>query len=76
MVCARSFPGRDSFGSLVEHLRFVRDHRRKIARVAAVTDSDFLRIAREIATHFANPEIRLFRSDEEAAVLAWLEAGK
>ena len=49
LVEAATFPGWESFGALVEHLRFVRDHHRNIDRVAAVSDSAFLRIAPRIA---------------------------
>jgi hypothetical protein len=75
MVRAPAFPGWDSFGSLLEHMRFVRDHHKHIERVAAVTDSAFLKIAPRIAQHFANPEIRVFSSDEDAQAMGWLETG-
>ena len=74
-IRAPSFPGWDSFAGLLEHMKFVRDHHRHIERVAAVTDSAFLKIAPSIARHFANPEIRVFRSDESARALSWLETG-
>lgn len=76
MIRAESFPGWDSFASLIEHMKFVRDHHRKIARVAAVTDSDFIKVARAVATHLAQPDIRQFPANEEARALAWLETGK
>jgi hypothetical protein len=72
LVDAPSFPGWDSFGALIQHLKFVRDHHRKIDRVAAVTDNEFLKIAPRIAEHFAHPEIRVFPSAERAQALAWL----
>jgi hypothetical protein len=75
LLDAPSFPGWDSFGALVAHLRFVRDHHRRIERVAAVTDNEFLRIAPRIADHFAHPEIRVFPSAERAQALAWLGGG-
>jgi len=73
LVDAPSFPGWDSFGALVQHLKFVRDHHRKIDRVAAVTDNAFLKIAPRIAEHFAHPEIRVFASAERAQALVWLQ---
>lgn len=73
LVDAPSFPGWDSFGALIEHLKFVRDHHRRIDRVAAVTDNEFLKIAPRIAEHFAHPEIRVFPSAERAQALAWLQ---
>jgi SpoIIAA-like len=45
LIEARSFPGWDSWDALTEHISFVRDHHRKIERVAVVTDSTILTIA-------------------------------
>lgn len=41
LIEAASFPGWDSFGALIEHLKFVHDHHRNIDRVAVVTDAAF-----------------------------------
>ena len=76
LVDAPSFPGWDSFGALIEHLKFVRDHHRRIDRVAAVTDNEFLKIAPRIAEHFAHPEIRTFGGGERDRALAWLRTGQ
>ena len=70
LIEAPSFPGWDSFGALVQHFRFVRDHHRSIKRVAAVTDSGFLKVMPRIAEHFAHPEIRVFDGAEKARALA------
>jgi hypothetical protein len=75
LIEAPSFPGWDSFGALIEHLKFVYDHHRNIDRVAAVTDNAFLKIAPAIAQHFAHPEIRVFASGERAKALEWLQTG-
>ena len=74
LIDAPSFPGWESFAALVEHIRFVRDHHRKIGRVAAVSDSTFLNVAPRIARHFAQPDIRTFASHEKAQALEWLAA--
>ena len=75
LIEAASFPGWDSFGALIEHLKFVRDHHRNIDRVAAVTDSTVLKIAPRIAEHFAHPEFRVFTSSEKDKALAWVQTG-
>jgi stage II sporulation SpoAA-like protein len=75
LICANAFPGWDSFAALVSHLKFVRDHHRQVARVAAVTDSEFLRILPHIAKNFVSAQVRQFSSDEKTEALAWLEAG-
>jgi len=74
LIDAPSFPGWRNFGALIGHVRFVRDHQRKIDRVAAVTDSTILAILPKIAEHFAHPEFKVFRSGERASALAWLQS--
>ena len=39
VVRVQSFPGWDSFGALASHLRFLKAHHRRIARIALCTDS-------------------------------------
>jgi hypothetical protein len=75
LIQAKSFPGWESLGALLQHMKFVHDHHRMIDRVAAVTDSAFLKIAPKIAEHFAHPEIKVFTSGEKAKALAWLQTG-
>ncbi len=75
LIEAPSFPGWDSFGALVEHMKFVKGHHKKIDRVAAVTDSKILSIAPKIAEHFAHPEFKVFGSGEKTRALVWLQTG-
>lgn len=72
MIEARSFPGWDTFAALLSHLRFVRDHHRLIAKIAAVSDSAILSIAPQIAKHFVKAEFRHFSVEDRDAALAWL----
>ena len=76
MIYVKSFPGWDSFAALLAHFKFVKDHQRKIERVAAVTDSNFLKILPHIVEHFAHPEVKQFPYDEKDIALAWLESGR
>ena len=76
MIEAKSFPGWESFGALVSHLKFVAGHHRKIERIAAVTDSGFLKIVPRIASHFVQADIRHFDFAEKDRALAWLETGQ
>ena len=75
MIEAPSFPGWESFAALVSHLRFVRDHHRRIRRIAVVSDSTLLAVAPKIASHFVSAELRTFEGAGRAAALAWIEAG-
>ena len=76
MVCVEAFPGWDSFAALISHLSFVRNHHRKIDRVAAVTDSDALKAMMQVSKGFVAPEVRQFPSNRRAEALAWLETGR
>jgi len=75
MIDAPAFPGWESFAALLSHLRFVRDHHRRIRRVAVVSDSALLTAGPRIASHFVAAELKSFPSAERAAALAWIGAG-
>lgn len=66
------FPGWDSFGALVTHLRFVRDHHKHIKKLAVVTDSHLGDVAEHLASHFISAEIRHFPADEMMQAQAWI----
>ena len=68
VIKTKSFPGWESFGALSSHLTFVKEHHKKIDRVAFVTDSVIGNVAEKLASHFVNAEIKLFpyKSLEEA----------
>jgi len=72
MIHARRFPGWEDLWAVMSHLKFVRDHHRKIRRVAVVSDAAILQVAPKIATHFVSAEIKQFRYNAEAEALAWL----
>ena len=75
VIEAPSFPGWENFAGLISHLRFVRDHHRRIRRVAVVSDSALLTAGPKIAGHFVAAELRTFSSAGRAAALAWIAAG-
>src|SRR6186997_201229 len=72
LLDAESFPGWKDFAALVAHLRFVRDHHRKIEKVAVVSDNTFLSVAPKVASHFVQADLRHFPQAQGGAALAWL----
>jgi hypothetical protein len=76
LVEAAAFPGWASFGALAAHLRFVRDHHRRIRRVAVVTDSALGDVAERLASHFVSAEIRHFAAGELQAARQWILEGR
>jgi hypothetical protein len=74
MIDAETFPGWKDFAALVAHLQFVKDHHRKIEKIAAVSDSGFLSIVPKIASHFVQADVRHFSHSQKDEALAWLKA--
>jgi hypothetical protein len=71
LIDARGFAGWDDTHALLAHLRFVRDHQPKVARIAAVGDQWWLRAAPTMEPFFGTP-IRVFAASDEDAAKAWL----
>jgi hypothetical protein len=72
VIEAASFPGWESFKAMFAHFRFVRDHHRRVKKVAVVTNSAFGEIAEKLASHFVAAEIRHFPSSELAMAKDWV----
>jgi hypothetical protein len=60
----------------VSHLKFIADHHRQIERIAAVTESGFLKIMPRIANLFVQAKVRHFDLEKRDRALAWLETGQ
>jgi hypothetical protein len=72
IVEAPAFPGWESFGALVAHVRFVRDHHRRIGKIALVTDSAIGNVAEHLASHFVSAQIKHFSATELEAAQQWI----
>lgn len=75
MIHTEMFPGWDSFAALLTHLRFVKDHHRKVTRVAIVTDSALGDFAEKVVSHFVAAEVKHFRFDELTWARNWILNG-
>jgi hypothetical protein len=75
LIDAEAFPRWEEFSNMLSQLRFVGDYESKIARVAAVTDSDFLAILPKVADYFIGAEVRHFAYQDRDTALAWLQHG-
>jgi hypothetical protein len=75
IINTRNFPGWKSFGSLLSHLRFVREHHKDVARVAMVTDSTIGELAEKVADHFVAAEVRHFAFDDFKDAEQWVQEG-
>ena len=76
LIEAEDFPGWQDFAALISHLRFVKEHHKRIDRVAAVTDSGFLSVLPQVAKHFIKAEVRHFPYNDKQAAFAWLMSNR
>lgn len=63
VVVVEDFPGWQSFAAFVSHIRFVRDHHRKLEKVALVSDGRLLTAAPDVVDHFVSARVRHFPLD-------------
>jgi hypothetical protein len=71
VVHVLEFPGWESLGSFFDHVRFVRDHHRKIRRVALCAGGALAALAPTLARHFVMAEVRHFDYDNLELAIAW-----
>jgi hypothetical protein len=74
LIEVASFPGWESVGAMAAHFRFVRDHHKRIGKVALVTDSALGNVAERLAAHFVAAEIRHFPAGERDQARQWIIA--
>ena len=75
IIEAPGFPGWDSFGAMVNHLRFVRDHHRHIKKIGVVTDSRLGDVAEHLTSHFVSADIKHFPAGQTDAARQWIISG-
>ena len=66
------FPGWESLGAMAAHFRFVRDHHRKVKKIAIVTDAKIGELAPKLASHFVAAEIKHFPAGQAQAAQKWI----
>ncbi|MBU0728943.1 MAG: STAS/SEC14 domain-containing protein [Proteobacteria bacterium] len=67
-----NFPGWEDIGAAVRHFRFVRDHHKKIKKVAVVTDSPMGNAAEHLASHFVSAQIKHFSAGQLEEARLWI----
>ncbi len=68
------FPGWEDLGAAARHFRFVRDHHKKIKKVAVVTDSPIGNAAEHIASHFLSAQIKHFPAGQLEEAKLWISS--
>ncbi len=75
IISAPAFPGWDSFGAMVSHFRFVRDHHKHVKKIAVVTDSHLADVAEQLGSHFVSAEIQHFPAGQVEQARQWIING-
>ena len=75
IIDAPHFPGWDSFGTMVTHMRFVHDHHRHVKKIAVVTDSPMAGVAKHLVSHFVAADIRPFPAGHVEDAKSWITGG-
>jgi hypothetical protein len=68
------FPGWKDFAGLISHLKFVREHHKKIKKVAVVTDGQIISIMPKIVDHFVNAKVKYFPYDSLDEAVLWVQS--
>lgn len=76
VIHAREFPGWENLGSFFRHVRFVRDHERKVKKIALAVDSQLASVVPAIAEHFVQAEIKSFAYSELESAIAWAASAR
>ena len=71
-----SFPGWDSVGAMAAHFRFVRDHHKRVRKIAVVTNAALGTVAEKLASHFVAATIKHFPAGQAEAARQWILSGQ
>jgi hypothetical protein len=72
IIEAPTFPGWESLGAMVAHIRFVRDHHKHIKKIGLVTNSAMGNVAEHLASHFVSAKIKHFSAEELEVAKQWV----
>ncbi len=76
IIHVRSFPGWESFSALIKHLKFIKEHHKRVSHVGFVTDSPIGSFAEHVASHFVSAEIKRFSFNELEDSKKWILDGE
>jgi hypothetical protein len=57
---------------MAAHFRFVRDHHKRVGKVAVVTDAALGTVAEKLASHFVSATIKHFGAGQTEAARSWI----
>jgi len=72
IIYAKSFPGWDDFAAFNRHLTFIKNHHKKIKKLAMVTDSIVGEVGEHFASHFVEAVIKNFNYEQIDDARGWI----
>ncbi len=72
IIYTKHFSGWDSFGGFLTHLEFIKEHHRKIKKLAFVTDSFVGEMGEKVGSHFVSAEIKNFDYNALQKAKEWI----
>ncbi len=69
----KSVPYWANFNALKEHLHFIKGHHQMVKKVAIVSDSKLLWLAKSVVDHFVGAKVRRFNEDAIDDAIAWAQ---
>jgi hypothetical protein len=72
VIYTESFPGWEDFAALSRHITFIKNHHKKIARLAFVIDTAVIDYTKAIAAPFVEAEIKVFPFAQFDEAKAWV----
>lgn len=62
-----------NFSTMLEHMRFIKHHHRKINKIALVTDSRLLELGKMVAENLVKPKFQQFPAGHVAMAKSWIK---
>ncbi len=69
----KSVPFWADFNALRKHLHFIKNHHQLVKKIAIVSDSKFLWLAKSVVDHFVGAKVRRFNEDAIDDAVAWAQ---
>ena len=74
IIYVENFPGWDSFSGFTSHMKFIKEHHKKVSYVIFVTDSTLVDIVEPVTKHFVNAEVKTFAFKELESAKEWVKS--
>ena len=75
IIHTKSFPGWKNYAALSRHIRFIKNHHRRIKRLAFASDTLAIALTKTIAKPFLAVEIKIFEYDKFEEAKKWVIEG-